>query len=188
MERLISVRDVARPSDVVGNDERRPVAAVPTRQQTIRFVVANDLLGVGIEPQLAAETVRRVCEMNQRARYVAFSYRGVEIRGAPAPHAADEVGEVIAARPAARSGALLRSEPALVGEGVFIAGRQVPFRSVEDVADRVAPSQQSASNPRFVVRDPMPDIELEHLSRAARVDELERARERVRRLLGRRRT
>src|SRR4029079_10772469 len=102
---------------------------------------------------------------------------------APAPHAADEVGEVIAARPAARSGALLRSEPALVGEGVFSAGRQVPFRSVEDVADRVAPSQQSASNPRFVVRDPMPDVELQDLSRPAGLDELEHARERVRRLL-----
>ena len=44
-------------SDVVGNDERRAIASVSIREQTIRFVVADDLLGLRIEAKLPAETV-----------------------------------------------------------------------------------------------------------------------------------
>src|SRR5262249_25728526 len=103
-------------SDRFGNEKRRSVAAVSIRQQTIRLLVADDLFGFRVEAQLPPETIRRVRKMDQRARDVPFRDRGAQVRRVAAPHAADEVGEMIVARLAARSLRSVGAEPALVAE------------------------------------------------------------------------
>src|SRR5262249_9194985 len=101
----------------------------------------------------------------------------------PAADAVDEVGEVIAAGFSAGPGALAGPEPALVAEGVLVAGREVAVRPVEDAADRIVAIEEAAAQAGLVVRDPVPDFELQHLATAARLVEFERAVEHVGRLL-----
>ena len=95
----------------------------------------------------------------------------------------DEIGEVIAARLAAGAGSLVGADPALIAEAVFVAPGQVSVRSVKDVADRIVAIEQTAADAGFVVRDPVPDLELHHLAMAVGLIEFEGAGERVRRLL-----
>src|SRR5262249_2001608 len=130
-----------------------------------------------------AESIGRVREVDERAGNVSFLNRRGQFRHLPAADAVDEVGEMIAAGFSARAGALAGTEPALVAEGVLVAGREVAVRPVEDAADRIVAIEEAAAEACLVVRDPMPDLELHHLATAARLVEFERAVEDVRRLL-----
>src|SRR6267142_1821743 len=121
--------------------------------------------------------------MDQPAGNVSFLDGRVQLLRLSTTHAADEVGEMIAARLPARPGFLVGADPALVAEGVFVACGEVSVRSVKDVADRVVATEQAVAEAGFIVRDPMPDFELHHLAMAVGPIEFERAIERVRRLL-----
>src|SRR5712691_833660 len=121
--------------------------------------------------------------MDQRARDVSFLDWSVQLLLLPAAHALDEIGEMIVVRMAAGTGPLVAAEPALIAEVVFAAGGEVSVRSVEDVADCVVAVEQTAADAGFIVRDPMPDLDLHHLATAVRPIEFEDAVERVRRFL-----
>src|ERR1700730_199820 len=98
--------------------------------------------------------------MDQRAGDVPFLDRRVQLFRLSTAHAIDEVGEMIAARLPVRPGLLVGAEPALIAEGVLVASGQVSGRSVKDVADRIVVIEQAAAEATFVVRDPVPDLEL----------------------------
>src|SRR3954471_2242015 len=78
---------------------------------------------------------------------------------------------------------LVVANPALVAEAVFVAPGQISVRSVEDVADRIVAIEQTVTDTGFVVRHPVPDLELHHLAVTAGLIEFEGAGERIRRLL-----
>src|SRR5262252_7984986 len=98
----------------IGNNKRRPVASVAVREEMIGFFVVDDLLRFGIHAQRPAETIRRVGQMDERARYVALFDGRRQVGRLSTAHAADEVGEVIAAGAAAGTGPLIGAKPALV--------------------------------------------------------------------------
>src|SRR5205809_1941799 len=120
--------------------------------------------------------------MDQRAGDVPFFDGGVQVLRLSTTDAADEVGEMIAARLPTGPRLPIGAEPALIAEAVLVASGQVSGRSVKDVADRIAIGQPVAEA-AFVVRDPVPDFELHDLAMTARLIEFECAIERVLRLL-----
>src|SRR6267143_7051365 len=121
--------------------------------------------------------------MDQRARDVSFLDGGVQLLPLSAAHAFDEIGEMIVPRMAAGTGPLVASHPTLIAERVFVAGSEVPVRSVKDGADGIPTIEQTAADAGFIVRDPMPNFELHHLAPAVRLIEFEDAVECVRRFL-----
>src|SRR5882672_104711 len=121
--------------------------------------------------------------MNQRARDVSFLDGSVQLLPLSAPHAFDEIGEMIVPRMTAGTGPLVASHPALIAEGVFVARGEVSVRSVKDGADGIAAIEHTAPDAGFIVRDPMPNFELHHLASAIRLIEFEDAVERIRRFL-----
>src|SRR5712692_7772160 len=121
--------------------------------------------------------------MDQPAGNVSFLDGRVQLLRLSTAHAADEVGEMIAARLPTGPGLLVGAQPALIAEAVFVAPGQVSVRSVEDVADRVVAIEQAVAEAGFVVRDPVPNFELHHLAMTVGLIEFECAIECVRRLL-----
>src|SRR6266496_3796807 len=121
--------------------------------------------------------------MDQRARDVSFLDWGAQLLSLSSAHAVDEIGEMIVAGMAARTGLAITTEPALIAEGVFVARGEIAIRSVKDRADGVVAIEHTASDAGFVVRDPMTHFELHHFAAAAGLVEFEDAVERVRRFL-----
>jgi len=130
-------------SDLSRHDKRFAIAAVSAGKDPIRLLVVDDEFCRGIEWQRATQAVRRVREVDQRARHVSFFNRRAQLRGVAAPDAVDEVREVVIARFAVRSGRLICAEPALVAEWVLVDCSQVAFRSVEDAADRIVLAEEA---------------------------------------------
>src|SRR5205807_1571701 len=143
-------------------------------QETIGLVVADDLLSFRIEAQRPAQPVRRVRQMDQCAGDVSVVDTRVQLFCLSTAHAADEVGEMIAARLPAGPSLPVGADPALVAEAVFVSPCQVSLRSVKDVADRIVAVEQTATEAGFIVRDPMPHFELHHLAMTVGLIELER--------------
>jgi len=100
----------------------------------------------------------------------------VQVFRPPAAHTVYEVREVVSAAVAVGSGFFVAAQPGLIARGVFVSGRQISVRTIEDVADCVvvaekamfAGHQVSASDACLVVRNPVPDLELHHLAFAIR--------------------
>src|ERR1700686_3167114 len=64
--------------------------AITTAQETVGFLIANDLLLRGIELQRTTQTVRGIGQMHQCGRDVGFLNRRMNILGTPAANAFDE--------------------------------------------------------------------------------------------------
>ena len=84
-------------------------------QQLGRFLIAYDLLPLRIEFQSATQAVGGVGQVHQSGRDVTFLNRTMEIFGAPAANAIDEVRPMVAGCFAGRPGLDLIREPGLVG-------------------------------------------------------------------------
>src|SRR3954452_15546277 len=102
-----------------------------------------------------------------------FLDRGVQLVLLTTANALDEIGEMIVVRTAARTRLLVAAEPALVTEGIFVAGGEVSVRSVKNVADRVVAIEQTAADAGLVVRDPVPDLDFHHFAAPVRLIEFE---------------
>src|SRR6185295_1996002 len=111
--------------------------------------------------------------MDERAGNVPFFDGRVQVLCLSTPDTVDEVGEVIAPRLPPGTRSFVGAYPALIAEPVFVAPGQVSVRSVKNVADRVVAIEQAAAEARFVVRDPVPDLELHQLATAAGLVEFE---------------
>src|SRR3954470_7776376 len=116
--------------------------------------------------------------MDQRAGDVRFLDRGAQLFRLSTAYAVDEVGEMIAPRLPPGPRVLVVANPALVAEAVFVAPGQISVRSVEDIADRIVAIEQTVTDTGFVVRNPVPDLELHHLAVTAGLIEFEGAGER----------
>src|SRR5436190_4057979 len=170
-------------SDLVRNHKRRTVSAILARQETIRLRIANHLSGAGIDAQLPAQAVGSIREVNQRARDVSLLDRALQLLLLSAANARDEIREVIVVRMTPWTRRPVAAEPALVAEGIFVAGGEVTLRSVINRADAVVAIQQAPADTGFVVRDPMANFDLHQLPAAVRLVEFEDAGQRVGRFL-----
>src|SRR5450631_377315 len=119
-------------SHLFRHDVRRAIGAA---EQRVGFVVADDLFCRGVEFQGAAEAVGGVGQVHQRGGDVGFFDGGVDVLGAAAADAVDEIGVVVAGGFAVGAGLDFVGEPGLVGV-VAIYG-EVTVGAVEEVADRV---------------------------------------------------
>src|SRR5262249_16568265 len=121
--------------NAVRNFEAFAIAAVGLAQQAIGFVVADDLLGLGIEIERAAQAIRHVRKVDERRRDVAVFGGSIKVRGSAARRGVEEILEVGFLTLGAGAGMLLIAEPGFVFR-IFLDGK-VAFRTVEDVPDRV---------------------------------------------------
>ena len=70
-----------------------------------------------------------------------------------------------------RARLLTALKPSLIGASVYVAGGEITVRGVRNVANLVLTAEEALcrayqlafANTCFVVRDPMPDLELQHL-------------------------
>src|SRR5436190_4881212 len=166
--------------DLVRDDKRRPISAVPAGQQTIGLFVADHPFPVRIHAQRPAQAIGSIRQMDQRAGDVSLLDGGVQFLLLSAAHALDEIGEVIVVRMTAGTRLPVAAQPALVAEVVFVARSEVSVRSVKNVANGIVAVGQTAVDAGFIVRDPMPNLDLHHLATTVRLVEFEDAVERVR--------
>src|SRR6266436_3037708 len=89
--------------------------AIRASEKPIGFVIANDLLLSGVESQRAPQAVRSIGKMHERRRNVSLFNRRMNILGAAAANAIDEVRIVITGGFAVRSGLHLIRYPRFVG-------------------------------------------------------------------------
>src|SRR6266436_751790 len=89
-----------------------------------------------------------------------------------AAHAKNEVGKMIAFGMTVWSGLFVAAKPGCITPGIFVAGGEIPFRTIKNVADRVMRAevafhsrhQASPADSCLVVGDPVSDFELHHLT------------------------
>src|SRR5262249_20613714 len=150
-EQRLGLNDRQSPSgsDFLRDDKRRAIATPAVSKKTIGLFVADHLSAVRIDLQPPPEAIRSVRQMHQRAGDVSVLDGGPQVLPLPAAHAVDEIHEMIVAGMPSRPGPLIAARPALVAERIFVAGGKVSVRSVEDVADGVAPIQQAAPDSGF---------------------------------------
>src|SRR5215469_3046989 len=191
---------------VLRDREAGAISAIGVAQQMIRFLIADNLLGLRIEIQRAAEPVRHVGQMHQGCRNMAFLYRRAKLVLVPASHAVDEVREMAFFAVAAGAGLFSLAEKA--GVGLVLVDREISFRPVVDVADgswfpRCRPERCTSrrrlrgcrqtgrrktalaelTNLGLMIGDPVAHFELQHLPLAVGGIELETAIQNVRCLL-----
>ena len=107
-----SADDWKSSSDFFGDDVGGAVGAA---KHDVGFVVADDLLGGGIEGEGAAEAIGSVGQVDERAGNVGFLDGGMNVLGAAAANAIDEIGVVVAGGFAVGAGFELIGEPGFVG-------------------------------------------------------------------------
>lgn len=200
---------IPRRSDFLRDDVGGAVGAA---KHDVGFVVANDLLGGGIEGEGAAEAIGSVGQVDEGAGDVGFLDGGMDVFGAAAANAIDKIRKVIASGFAVRAGLHLVAEPRFVT--LVAVNSQIALRPVEDISDGVAlgiaraerrllsttggHSVDSRLEPRrrdgiaavragadfgFVVGDPVADFELHHFAFAIGSVEIKRGAESVGRFL-----
>ena len=108
---------------------------VSAAEQGVGFVVADYLFCDGVEFQGAAQAVGSIRQVHQRSGDVRFFDWGVDVLGAAAANAVDEIGVVVAGRFAVRAGFDFVGEPRFV-RVVTIDG-QIAVRSVKKIADGI---------------------------------------------------
>ena len=89
--------------------------AIGAAEEAIGFVVADDLLLGGIEVQGAAEAIGSIGQMHERRGDVGFLDRRMNILGATAANAIDEVRVVVTGSFAGGAGFDFIGEPRFVG-------------------------------------------------------------------------
>ena len=99
--------------------------AVSAAEHDIGFFVVDDLLGGGVEGEGAAEAVGGVGQVHQRCGDVGLLDRRMNVLGAAAADAIDEIREVVAGGFAVGAGLELIGEPSFVG--VVAVDGEKPF-------------------------------------------------------------
>ena len=84
-------------------------------QKAIGFVIPNDLLLRGVESQRTAKTVRGIGQVHECGRDVGFLNRRMNVLGATAAHAINEVRVVVSRAFTGRPGFDLIRYPRFVG-------------------------------------------------------------------------
>src|SRR5208283_3551656 len=83
-------------SYVFGHCKWGPISPGAVAQQAVGFIVSNHTLGFGIEVEHPSQAVGCICQMNQCAGDVPFSYWRAQIPRLAAADAVDEVRKMIA--------------------------------------------------------------------------------------------
>src|SRR6266566_6051792 len=122
-------------SHLFRHDVRRAISAA---QELVGLVVADHLFGRRIKIEHAAQDVRGVGQVDERAGDVTLLDGRAQVLFLAAANAVDEIGEVMLAAVAFGSGRHFLAHPGLVG--VVAVHGHATFRPVEDVPDGVVRS------------------------------------------------
>src|SRR5215831_1976316 len=109
--------------------------AITATQETVGFVIPDDLLLRRVVLQGTPQAVRGVGQVHQCRRDVGLLDRGMNILGAAAANAINEVCEVVASCFTGRPRLGLLGQPGFIG--IVPVNGEITIRAIKDVADGV---------------------------------------------------